>query len=220
MAKLKKYEKGQEINGIVYLRDDGYVFERSGLKSRACLFICPICGKEFSSRLTSVKEGLTSSCGCKKKLAAKSRGVTHGMTKSVEYRTWVSMKERCDSDDPRVAKDYKNKGITVCDEWAVSFEIFFKDMGTKPSSNHSIDRVDVTKGYYKENCRWATIKEQNRNTRRAIFVTMSGVKRPLMDWIEEYGLHEYSEKIRARITLRNWEIEKAFNYKIPNPILK
>ncbi len=218
MAKIKKYEQGQSINGVVYLKDDGYYNERSGLKSRVCIFICPVCSKEFSTRLSSIKAGLRSSCGCKKKLAAKNRNITHGMSKSVEYRIWGSMVGRCSSDDPRVAKDYKSKGVTVCDEWVASFEKFFNDMGARPSSGHSIDRVEVTKGYYKENCRWATIKEQNRNTRRTVFAIISGVKRPLMDWIEEYGLQKYSGKIRTRITLRKWEAEKAFNYKIPNPI--
>lgn len=57
---------------------------------------------------------------------------------------------------------YGKVGITVCTEW-LTFSSFLKDMGNKPSKEYSIDRIDGTKGYYKENCKWSTILEQNNN---------------------------------------------------------
>ena len=81
----------------------------------------------------------------------------HGMYKTPEYRRWVYMKSRCNS-DPK----YTSKGITVCSRWE-SFENFYADMGDLPSPKHTLDRVDGTKGYSPENCRWATYQEQNRN---------------------------------------------------------
>lgn len=66
-------------------------------------------------------------------------------------------------------KDYKKyygvKGIKVCKRWK-TFKNFCTDMGIKPSSEYSIDRIDNSKGYIKSNCEWATRRQQalNRNT--------------------------------------------------------
>lgn len=81
----------------------------------------------------------------------------HGLYKSPAYRRWVYMKSRC-TKDPR----YIAKGITVCKRWE-TFENFYADMGDLPSSKHTLDRLDGTKGYSPDNCRWATYTEQNRN---------------------------------------------------------
>ena len=97
---------------------------------------------------------------CKSKLTG-----THGMWKSNEFNIWNSMKFRCDDKNKNIFsyKQYAGREIKVCKEWIDSFEVFYRDMGKRPSEKHSIDRIDVNKGYYKENCRWATMKEQSRN---------------------------------------------------------
>lgn len=66
----------------------------------------------------------------------------------------------------KIGKYYANKGITVCDRWKNSFENFVKDMGPRPSNKHSIDRINSSLGYFKENCRWATSYEQATNVSR------------------------------------------------------
>ncbi len=87
------------------------------------------------------------------------------MHKTPIYRRWSYMKRRC-AKDPK----YTSKGITVCLEWANDFMQFYKDMGDMPSPEHTLDRIDGTKGYSKDNCRWATYKEQNRNLRSNVHV--------------------------------------------------
>lgn len=87
---------------------------------------------------------------------------SHGMARTRPYRIWMNMINRCHYEKYHEKKYYADKGITVCDRWRQSFDAFIEDMGV-PLNNLTIDRLDNTKGYYKENCRWATYKEQSAN---------------------------------------------------------
>jgi hypothetical protein len=90
----------------------------------------------------------------------------HNNSSSLEYSAWRAMKQRCLCPNAIHFKHYGGRGIKVCDRWINSFENFLKDMGKKPSSIHSMDRIDVNGNYEPNNCRWATPKEQAKNTRR------------------------------------------------------
>lgn len=81
-------------------------------------------------------------------------GLTWSVEKRQAYKAWVNLRYRC-----RAVKKYQ--GITFCDSW-VSFDTFFADMGL-PKKGQSIDRIDNTKGYSADNCRWADVTTQNRN---------------------------------------------------------
>lgn len=85
--------------------------------------------------------------------------------KHINYSSWKSMHQRCVTKRPKTYKYYGAKGISVCEEWK-DFKKFTEDMGPKPNKDYSIDRIDNSKGYFKENCRWATKLEQvlNRST--------------------------------------------------------
>lgn len=88
---------------------------------------------------------------------------THGRRDTPEYRAWDGMKQRCTNPKARGYDRYGGAGITVCDRWMYSFENFYADMGDRPSSEHSLDRIDGSKGYSPNNCRWATRSEQQKN---------------------------------------------------------
>ena len=88
---------------------------------------------------------------------------THGLTKHVLYGTWNTMKQRCTNPNSPDYPRYGGRGIKVCDAWMLSFPQFLDDMGEKPDSSLSIDRIENDKGYYPENCRWATPLEQAAN---------------------------------------------------------
>lgn len=87
------------------------------------------------------------------------------MWNTSEYKIWGSMKARCHNEKSSNYKNYGARGITVCDEWLNDFSKFYQDMGPRPTG-HSIDRIDNSKGYFKENCQWSNRSVQNLNRRK------------------------------------------------------
>ena len=100
------------------------------------------------------------------------------------YDVWKAMRNRCDPNKKSAVKRYVSLG--VCAEWE-SYDRFFQDMGPRPEGT-SLDRIDNTKGYYPENCRWASMKEQMRNRSDNRWITHNGQTLPLCDWAEKLGI--------------------------------
>lgn len=88
---------------------------------------------------------------------------SHKMTDSKEYDIWICMKQRCYNKRKNRYNNYGGRGITVCDEWRNSFISFYNYMGKRPSSKHSLDRINVDGNYEPGNVRWATIHQQSSN---------------------------------------------------------
>lgn len=162
-----------------------YVDTEKHNKYKYKFWICKcVCGNKLSIRSDILKRGGVKSCGC---LSIKGNP-THGMRYSVEYISWICMNRRCKN-----RKYYADRGITVCKEWRGDnpngFINFYKDMGNKPNPKYTIDRIDSTKGYYKENCRWATRKQQAQNRSSNVKVTYSGITLSKNEWAELYGVN-------------------------------
>lgn len=110
------------------------------------------------------------------------------------YIRFMNLKARClRPSDPDYVR-YGAKGITVCERWLhgenglTGFECFLADMGPPPFEQASIDRIDPTKGYAPENCRWASAKEQGNNRRTNRWVEIDGVKRTVQQWADISGV--------------------------------
>lgn len=111
----------------------------------------------------------TKSCGClQREVAAKiirKQSITHGKTNTSTYRSWLKMRQRCYDKNNNRYETHGARGIKVCKRWKNSFQNFLDDMGVRPSGT-SLDRKNNSKGYCKDNCRWATPKEQANNRRK------------------------------------------------------
>ncbi|GAE32435.1 AP2 domain-containing protein [Alkalihalobacillus hemicellulosilyticus] len=123
------------------------------------------CGNETMVVASKLKSGYTQSCGCLQKERTSEASIIHGHSrKSPEYKIWATMLQRCDNQNYKDYEYYGGRGIRVCDCWK-SFEKFIVDMGNRPSSNHTIERIDNDKDYNKSNCVWENRTVQSRNQR-------------------------------------------------------
>lgn len=117
-------------------------------------------------------------------LNGKVRGIDrkcrHGKSGSPEYMIWESMIGRCHNKKDTAYNNYGARGIKVCERWR-KFIYFYIDMGDRPSSKHTIDRIDNNAGYSKDNCRWSTRFTQSRNHRRNVIVKYKGAEYVLVD---------------------------------------
>lgn len=134
------------------------------------------------------------SCGCYEKenlrIISKS-ALTHGKTNTRLYGIWCKMKDRCYNPNIEHYDCYGGRGITICDEWSNSFEVFYEwAMQNGYADNLSIDRINVNGNYEPNNCRWATKTEQMRNRRDTVFVMYKGNKIPISEVSEKYGIYK------------------------------
>jgi hypothetical protein len=96
------------------------------------------------------------------------------------------MHDRCKNPKYALFYRYGGRGIEVCSEWS-SFEKFYSDMGD-PFDGASLDRIDNDKGYFRENCRWATAQQNNSNRCCSRKITWQGKTQPVSIWSKEVGI--------------------------------
>lgn len=183
-----------------------FVTSEAGRIGSILAFACQCdCGNAVTVRGPSLRSGNTTSCGCVHKAMVGELNKKHGKRRTTEYSIWQNMISRCTNPNVKCYSRYGDRGISVSDEWMV-FENFYVDMGDRPEGM-TLDRIDNNGPYSKDNCRWATVAEQNRNTRRTKLVEYCGKKQCLKDWANEFGM-AYNT-LRKRFLIYNWPFEKA-----------
>lgn len=167
------------------------------------------CGKEVRIDAAGMVSGRSKSCGCLQIEITIARGKHQESGKgktTAEYRAWCNMKTRCENPNTSHYKHYGGRGIVICERWASSFENFLSDMGRRPSSKHSVERIDTDKNYEPSNCKWGTDLEQSNNTRRNHFLEHDGKILTISQWSVVTGYR--SGAILSRIRA-GWSVERA-----------
>lgn len=128
----------------------------------------------------------------------------HYMYGTPTYKSWSEMKYRCGN-----IKRSEYVNVDYCKEW-VDFRVFLKDMGIRPKG-FTLDRINVFKGYYKENCRWADNHTQAINKTNSRYLTLNGITKHISQWSKDTGIKRST--LSARVCHYGWSDEKALTTK-------
>lgn len=176
------------------------VLYRTRIDQRSYYWCRCDCGTEKEVCGGNLASGNTVSCGCFRETSP----ITHGASKTKAYKVWCWMIRRCTKPKAPDYPRYGGRGIKVCKRW-LKFENFLKDMG-QPPKGLSIDRIDNDGDYKPSNCRWATMVQQARNSRKSRFVTVDGVRKTISEWAEHVGVSQNVIHMRLH---RNWSAKRA-----------
>jgi hypothetical protein len=153
------------------------------------VFVCD-CGGKLVTTVSRVKQEKATSCGCFAKELLVKRSTKHGLTSTVTGRktmqAWNAMWGRCTNPSVESYARYGGKGISVCDRWK-SFDAFLEDMGVA-FNGESLDRIDGSLGYFPENCRWSTLKEQAINRSTTVFIQIGDTVKTMTDWASQNNI--------------------------------
>lgn len=171
--------------------------ESAVVKNSKCMWQCRCeCGSVLLVPASGLKSRRISSCGC---LILEKKN-----HKDNRYRVWCGMIQRCKNPNAPKYPRYGGMGVTVCERWS-SFANFAEDMGPRPKGT-TLDRKDSKGNYCKENCRWATSVEQNRNRSWNHNLTIYGLCKSIAEWSEISGVN--ASTINGRL-IRGWADKRA-----------
>lgn len=199
-SKLIKDMAGLRFTRVVVLNRTAS--DRNGNARWACL--CD-CGTQFETHGFNLRNGSTKSCGCLTTEQLIERETRHGRSGTPEYLSWAGMFQRCNNANNVRYHRYGARGISVCERWK-DFAIFFADMGERPSSAHTLERIDGNGNYEPGNCKWATKADQNRNKCDNRYIEYKGQRLTVMDASKLAGLSFGGLKFRLN---QGWDIDRA-----------
>jgi hypothetical protein len=193
---------GQRFERLVVLS-----YEKVGQKTK---WNCRCdCGNHTSAATSDLRSGKTKSCGCLRNEQNLTNKMTHGMSSSPEHSNWTAMKNRCLNPNGSDFNRYGGRGITIDPRWINSFEAFYADMGPRPTPEHTLERKDNDQGYSKDNCTWATRKEQARNQSTTLRYEYKGQLLSLREITELEGVS--FDMVYQRMRNMGMTLEEALN---------
>lgn len=197
-----------DISGQKFGRWTALCQVEKGMGGEKCYLCRCQCGTEKILRRSSITSGNSKSCGCLARDIARKRETKHGASDTRLYRVWAGIVQRCCNDRERYEwAKYGGRGITLCEEWRNSFGAFANwALANGYNDTLTIDRIDVNGNYSPENCRWATVYEQNNNKRTSKFISYNSETGTIREFADRHGL-KYSclyERLR-----QGWSIQDA-----------
>lgn len=167
------------------------------------------CGNKKDVSTKDLGRG-TFSCGCYRNEQRIERSTKHGMSRSRLYSVHSTMLGRCNNPNAHQYENYGGRGIKVCDEWHdfESFAKWAKENGYVEGERGkcTLDRIDPNGNYEPNNCRWVTMKTQERNRRNNKLITYNGETHCISEWAEIVGLKGVTLRHRLKA---GWSVEKA-----------
>ncbi len=164
------------------------------------------CGREKIVINDCLIRGTSKSCGkCK---AIPHHNLRHGCSNTRIYQVWCGMIARCENRNHPEFKNWGGRGIKICPRWRNSFEHFLEDMGIG-KRGWSIERIDNNRGYGLYNVVWATAKQQTRNYRRNVIITVRGITGCIIDLCEKFRIPY--KRTWKRIRKLGWTPDEAFS---------
>ena len=205
----KKETEEQRILNIV-----GCQFERLFVKKyigvvnhlNTYLCLCD-CGNETTASYHELISGNKRSCGCLRHDVQAVIHTKHGDSYKRLYKIYRGMLSRCYNTNQETYKRYWGRGITVCDEWH-DYNVFKEwALSNGYTDELTIDRIDNSKGYSPDNCRWIPREEQAANQTTNRVITIDGVSRTMSDWCRIYNISKSA--VWHRICDYGWDPIKA-----------
>ena len=149
------------------------------------------------------------SARARRAIAKKAANIRWNKAQPPEYHVWVSMKNRCYNSHNKRHAIYGARGITVCARWRASFAAFLEDVGPRPSTLYSIERINNDGNYEPGNVKWATSTEQARNRRSNVILEFNGKRQHLSDWSKELGIKRTT--LVMRLKCYGWSVDRALS---------
>jgi hypothetical protein len=165
-------------------------------KTRDAMWECMCkCGSLTKVKGSSLRLGVTVSCGCKKK--EYTHMTKHDMCNTRFYACWSDMKRRCKKTGNNKHR-YFDRGIKVCERW-LSFDFFKEDMHELYNESLTLERINNNKGYHPSNCKWATRQEQAENRETNVYIEFNGKRMSISKWSRELGIPQSTVFSRIHI---------------------
>lgn len=212
LSRLKEEDftgKGTQFGRLI-LTGKTYMTPMYGQLRRVVEAECD-CGTMRMYVLSSLRQGLTKSCGCLQRETMSRIHTIHGLTKHPLFSVWQEMLKRCYIESNHAYKDYGARGIGVCDEWQEAFLNFYNwAVENGYQTGKSLDRVNNDGNYEPSNCRFADRKVQSRNKRGNRYFTAFGETKCLFDWGKDPRCAVTVWALRSRVDREKWDdFEKA-----------
>lgn len=190
----------------------GFAGSKNKHREWYCSCACNM-GQAFIVNGSSLRRGLSRSCGCLASELLGNRKRQHGMKETPEYKAYSKAKSRCQNPNATQYKDWGGRGIKFLFE---SFEEFYREVGDRPSETHSIGRIDNSGNYEPGNVRWEDKESQSNNKRNNIFITIRGETKTLKQWMRGFSKGRYEHARKKIQSLKYDPVQVVLQYISPS----